>query len=523
MRVLSSIAAAAMACVLALSTASGAPPAEMPEDVDSDGDGLADYDEVHKYLTDPENSDSDGDGTMDGGWDERREFTYSIRFLFAHVPPAEAVNDAFQDARVAFRSAEAVELEIVAYPLATGHREIPDDPSWREKAASLAEWTKPNFTCDFDDAMTAELVAALKKDGIDPAALGDRSLVEHVSQWAFQRATSQPTGFTTAYTTVKDGRLAIVPGLEQVFRDNQRDKSLTVEQQFDLESRGRAMFRSGRCGTCTSSAIYLQTLLRALGVPARTTVAIPACDASSPGQIELLREALIPSAVGDEIIAGSERNGAAWASHTFNIVFAGGRWRPLNYSRLGQPIVDHTYGGILLRILDYDDRAASGTAETWGRRQGLDRKSARFPGSNPYYLLAVSDAMGAHAKVTLAPPVARREHKTLTIVRASWVTDFPDAADWVELAIEEWFDDQNGDQYKRFTQDCDRQFYLRADGLPDVLANCGVGSITGPGRHSVMLHMASTTLSAGVAYRIVPRNSHETLKWVVRDDVTIAR
>jgi hypothetical protein len=38
-------------------------------DPDGDGDGLSDFQEVHKYLTDPVKADSDGDGKADGGWD----------------------------------------------------------------------------------------------------------------------------------------------------------------------------------------------------------------------------------------------------------------------------------------------------------------------------------------------------------------------------------------------------------------------------------------------------------------------
>ena len=46
---------------------------------DTDEDGLTDYEEYCKYQTDPTLSDSDGDGTPDAAWEERREYTYSIR------------------------------------------------------------------------------------------------------------------------------------------------------------------------------------------------------------------------------------------------------------------------------------------------------------------------------------------------------------------------------------------------------------------------------------------------------------
>ena len=50
-------------------------------DKDSDGDGLTDLAERHKYGTDPARADSDGDGTPDGDWTERREHAYSVRLV----------------------------------------------------------------------------------------------------------------------------------------------------------------------------------------------------------------------------------------------------------------------------------------------------------------------------------------------------------------------------------------------------------------------------------------------------------
>ena len=35
--------------------------------------GLSDFQEIHKYRTDPAKVDSDGDGVLDGEWRERRE------------------------------------------------------------------------------------------------------------------------------------------------------------------------------------------------------------------------------------------------------------------------------------------------------------------------------------------------------------------------------------------------------------------------------------------------------------------
>ncbi|MHC4860671.1 MAG: hypothetical protein ACYTDY_11330, partial [Planctomycetota bacterium] len=91
------------------------------KDKDTDRDGLSDFQERHKYRTDPANRDSDGDGKPDGDWDERREFTYSIRTVVRVMPPVnkEALTDDYQDARVRKETEEYVELEVVHYPLNT--------------------------------------------------------------------------------------------------------------------------------------------------------------------------------------------------------------------------------------------------------------------------------------------------------------------------------------------------------------------------------------------------------------------
>ena len=46
---------------------------------DTDKDGLSDFHEINKYLTNPAVADSDGDGIPDGDWKERREYQYTIR------------------------------------------------------------------------------------------------------------------------------------------------------------------------------------------------------------------------------------------------------------------------------------------------------------------------------------------------------------------------------------------------------------------------------------------------------------
>ncbi len=57
------------------------------QDVDSDGDGLSDFHEQHKYLTDPQNADSDGDFLTD----------YAEAFLCTQRLNPDTDNDGFSD------------------------------------------------------------------------------------------------------------------------------------------------------------------------------------------------------------------------------------------------------------------------------------------------------------------------------------------------------------------------------------------------------------------------------------------
>ena len=89
---------------------------------DTDADGLTDYEEYCKYRTNPTLADSDRDGTPDVDWDERREYTYSIRAVLELKPPwnLEAMNDLFQDARlVESNGSNYQKVEVIVYPHAS--------------------------------------------------------------------------------------------------------------------------------------------------------------------------------------------------------------------------------------------------------------------------------------------------------------------------------------------------------------------------------------------------------------------
>src|SRR5262245_39809007 len=99
-------------------------------DPDSDGDGLSDFAERHKYLTDPTKKDTDGDGVPDGDWRERREYQYTVRVVVQVMKPVtpDFLNDDHQDARVLDETDQYVELEVFLYPFTTVAASIRPDP-----------------------------------------------------------------------------------------------------------------------------------------------------------------------------------------------------------------------------------------------------------------------------------------------------------------------------------------------------------------------------------------------------------
>jgi hypothetical protein len=393
---------------------------------DSDGDGLSDFLEVHKYRSDPAKFSTAGDGVSDGDWERRREFTYTVRSVIKVMQPVglDCLNDDYQDARVLARRDRYVELEVIHYPLNTLAESISGNLAWRKDGQALKQYLQPGITTNWDEAMRRDLIAALRIDGIEPEALDDKQLVDRVSQWLMN--TSKFTNmFCTHYVAFPNGQATIYPGLEAKFESDKGDPSWTRKQQFERELFGRSMFANRSHGTCTSTAVYLTTVLRALGIPTRMVLALPLVDATDPAQVELVRENLHHHRVKRTVLLGLA-SAKGYSNHTFNEVFVGGRWVRLNYSKLGQNILDAGTLGLLTHVNTFNDLSDVPLAATWGKRYALGERDDVFPYGNPYRAAQVSDHFGKYASID--NPEAR-EHQSLTLTRAYW----PSSPDCPEL------------------------------------------------------------------------------------------
>jgi hypothetical protein len=516
-------------------------------DPDSDGDGLSDFHEIHKYRTDPAKRDSAGKGSADGDGQQRREFTYSVRAVIRVMPPYNlaALNDDYQDVRVRAEKKEYVELEVVAYPRNTNAAAIKANPNWKKDYAGMKEYLTPGITTNWDEGMRKELLGELAKDGIEPDKLTDKEVVEQVSRWLFKRSKFRNM-FCTFYVGFRNGKPEVLPGMEKAFERDRGDSRWTVQEQLDHELFGKQMFAHKTYGTCTSTAVYQTTVLRALGIPTRMILCIPLADGSDPEQVRLIQEGLTNHRVRSAACLGALSGGSSFASHTFCEVLVGGRWRRLNFRTLGQNILERNYMGLMIHVHTFNDLSEANLAATWGTRYVKGRRDDVFRHSNPYRLMEVSDHFGKYAKIPNPP--GDKELTRVTIDKAYWphskdsppevraMVNQADAAagpigapDRFFIHCSEWLEDA-GDylQYKLFMWRADRRLVLRAKGRLDVSCEVSMNFYTHHSRNLCELEVVIpwreyAKMARGVAYTLHPANGKKGYEWRVRDGLTLTR
>lgn len=377
----------ALALLLFVPSAYGADP-------DKDGDGLSDFHETYKHGTDPSKADSDGDGVPDGDWLERREYEYTIRSVVQVMKPVtpEYLTDDYQDARVLDETDTYVELEVIHYPFNTVDTAIESDRNWRRSTSGMKEWTKPGPTSDWTKSFRSRFLKDLKKDGIDITEMSDEEAVVAVSKWLMKRA-EYHDGFSTFVTAFDKKDKPYIP---DELKGDRTQKEL--EEQWEREVSAVGMYENRQRGSCTSSAIYINGCMRALGIPTRTILCIPVIDANDEQEMRML-DRLQHAGVRRQLKGALEDIRGSWASHTFNEVFVGGRWRRLNYDKLGQNIYDRGLFGLITHVATFSDWADARMPETVGKRQtGSTKANDVFGGPNPYSTISLRDEMGVHCE-----------------------------------------------------------------------------------------------------------------------------
>ena len=343
---------------------------------------ISDYARTHKYFG-----------------DDPKEFTYTITSVMQFAKPFDVADmtDDYQDAHLISQDEDSATVEITYYPLNTNREGIGENPNWKRDYVHMTKYLAPTATEDWDERMRADLLAELRQDGIDPDTLTDLQVVTQVSRW-LKRRSRFTQAFAIWFVHYPAGRPEVFPLLRPAFDKEKPTPGTTDQAMFDQEVLGRSMFYNRVHGSCTSYAIYLATVLRALGIPSRIVFCVPPADANDPQQKEMLLSAIHHNAVRATVRHGLPRGG--FANHLFNEKFIGNRWVRVNYDVVGQNTLDDSYLGLLTHILTADSLSHVPMAETWGRRYAMyPAVGPKLSSKNPYRLLKVSDHFGLRAKI----------------------------------------------------------------------------------------------------------------------------
>lgn len=521
------------------------------QDVDSDGDGLSDFQETHKYFADPNKADTDGDGISDGEWAERREYAYTIRNEIEVLKPVDitAMQTDYQDAKILEDRGNSLVIEVIYYPLNTVEKSISANANWREDYKDMEKYLRPTQTSNWDESMRAQLLTALSQAGINPAQLSDKELVEKVSAWVMSSFNGNAP-FVAFFVDIADGKAKLIPELLPRLKSDNADNAAfditRLDEMLQLGTFGRTLFAARKIGSCTPSAILISTVLRALGIPTRIILTVPVIDPNSETQQASINSKITHPLVKDTIVAGigSKRG---WNSHTYNEVFVGKRWVKLNYNKLGQNNLDAGYFGLMTQVNTFVDWSDANLSRTWGMRIAVAdsgrQLSPALSSQNQYMSRSLSDLFGSHANVVI--PL---EHKNLTISGVFWPHDTGLSPGLREInftattgkifltTFEEFFPDQDYKQYGRFYVKSPRKIRLVADGQPPVVTELATGlgyntegtTFNGVQRifvvYPFMISNADyNAMPSGVSYRVEPINDAGVYTLSVKPGVTFKK
>ncbi|HZR17523.1 MAG TPA: transglutaminase domain-containing protein [Verrucomicrobiae bacterium] len=472
--------------------------------------------------------------SAEGANHPRADETYTITSVLQVLKPADPadMSDDFQAARVLAQDKDSYTVAVTYFPL--NQPAVEENPNWRKDDADMTAFLKPTPSENWDEGMQRDLLAELRQAGIDPDQLTDKQLVQQVSQWAMKRAHSTDA-FSIWGVYFPEGKPAVYPPLREAFDHQKPSPSWTDQQMFEQEALGRAMFYNKVHGSCTSSAVYLATILRALGIPTRIVFCIPPFDPNDQAQARMFYDNVHHHRARETVRAALDGT-SGFANHLFNEVFVGHRWVRLNYGTLGQPILDAHYFGLLTHIYTCADLSQVPLAQTWGMRYfQYPAGQPKLSSQNPYRLISVTDCFGANARVD-NPPVPPAELRTVTII-GLYPKGSPQVPSWVRadtwqkpktdflIAGKEWLPGSYH-QMRAFETRVGHEFLLTAPGHPTIKAHLnrlclsqGDGTFQAYGAQ--FAPEDEPKLEPGVAYSIQPVNTSEIYQWTVAPDIQL--
>ena len=346
---------------------------------DTDGDGLTDYEEYCKYRTDPTLVDSDSDGIPDAEWSERREYTYSIRTVLELKLPwsLESMNDLFQDARLINSTQPGLQkVEVIIYPYASPvlYPTPYPNPSIRE---TFQDYISPTLDLNYSSQMQSEIHQILS------GATNTLDVISKLLHEIGQMRLILPLYPPFAYTYKNQGKLVV---------DQEFFKTLDVEMTkeeitdiLDTNYFGNSMFKRKQYGACVSRARLLASMLRAAGIPARISMAVPMIYYyKDTGEWERLIKNL-----GNESITGSFScqkplmvNEVAVVAHAQVEVYLNNHWIRIGYQLNEGPLFAAT-DKVFIKIIDSKDFTDVDFTKNWSPAQWIKER--------PYRTVELSD------------------------------------------------------------------------------------------------------------------------------------
>jgi hypothetical protein len=435
-------------------------------------------------------------------------------------------NDA-QKTEVISENALTIKVKITVDPTKDQLSELKPNSYWKadySQNSDLQKYLTPGITTNWDEEMKSELLAALSKAGINPDKLSDVELVKKISQWIFRSPEFQYQDHFVSYDVeFINGTIQIIPDLKKHF-ESQREKNHFSSDNEALSQGifGKSMFRARKYGNCTYSATLQATILKALGIPTRLVVMVPAVDWNDQAQWNMIRDNIHQNAVRSKVQQGlALQPVGSWGSHTFNEVYVGNTWVRLNYANLGQTPADPQFFGLMLQVNQVADWSEANLGRTWGIH-AQSHNLVSLSSNNTFRSSGISDRSDILNSSNNPPALAELVSIKLEKSFNSDETSLPDAvknnlkADpSFAVTVQTSLDSFQYTDLAVFRRKVSRRFILRGPGVPDVIVYES-GSWFKPGFTALKFKPQDMNqLSAGVEYKLVPESTSGPYQWEI--------
>lgn len=417
---------------------------------DYDKDGLLDYDEIYRNFTDPNLADTDGDGRLDGDWEERQEYTYTIALDARLIEPYDLdfmASHLYQDIQVIEETDDYVDLKILLYPYNKYDQTLVANSNWQADNATLSDSILSGQFNDWDETMRKDLLDLLHLNGIYPDQMTDMDLVIEIVNLfetglgfheRFEAQTDNHPDFHMYdwYIEYVDGKAVLNQALEssrpEVIKEIETEievvkasfekntgKTWSTDQVLSFLGSPKQMFYERMHGSCSTTSSFYANVFQALGIPAKVMPYQSLVDTTKADDEKEKYDYYMETA--DQLDHTFTKESLkeildlGGSGHITNLVYIGNRWVNVDIAG-GQKFNYSSYDGnrlVFFKQADYDYYESSvQTTDNWLLLSDAKKKNLAVsdnfsgPANNPvnnlgnfsYKLYDLSDQYGVHIK-----------------------------------------------------------------------------------------------------------------------------